>query len=148
MDWSDVKGNSRSFLAKLNQATNGDEAVTVSMYDLGADLGLDKETARLAAEDLIGWGLVEIKSLGGGVSITAQGLAAVNEAGGASAPESGRGSLFSERLAASGQLGLGGPDLELTILSPQAAAKLQGLLARLLARVQTLDQADKVELSA
>ncbi len=75
------------FLAKLYTLTQGDTAQQHSMYDVGAHLGLEKDLAGKIAEDLIGQGLVEIKTLSGGISITMQGVeAAQSMAGPAESP--------------------------------------------------------------
>lgn len=63
------------FLEVLNEHTCGDRSVTVSMYDVGESLGWEREAASRIAEELIGEGWVEVKTLNGGVSITEEGLA-------------------------------------------------------------------------
>ncbi|MDR3629600.1 MAG: hypothetical protein P4L42_04620 [Desulfocapsaceae bacterium] len=62
------------YLEELCAATGADAGVQVSMTDMGAALGLDKAEAGIIAEDLIIQGLVELRSLSGGISITAQGI--------------------------------------------------------------------------
>jgi hypothetical protein len=65
------------FLLRLYEETNGDPAVKVSMYDIGSALGLDRDAASRVAQDLIGSELIEIRTLGGGISISAEGLAQI-----------------------------------------------------------------------
>jgi len=72
-----------AFLLELYRCTKADESAQASMYTLGAGIGMDKTGAKKAAEDLIGMGLVEIRTLSGGVGITAEGIAAVRTQGGA-----------------------------------------------------------------
>jgi hypothetical protein len=66
-----------SLLMELYQKTKGDLQQTISMYDLGASLGFAKAAAGAAAEELMVEGLVELRTLSGGISITAEGLAAL-----------------------------------------------------------------------
>ena len=63
----------RSFLVEVIDQTGGDRSEQVSMYDVGRVLGLDKDQAGHAAEELIGMGLIEIRTLSGGIGITAEG---------------------------------------------------------------------------
>jgi hypothetical protein len=74
---NDSQPVSTSLLMELYQKTKDDLKQTVSMYDLGASLGLAKAAAGAAAEELMVEGLVELRTLSGGISITADGLAAL-----------------------------------------------------------------------
>lgn len=74
----------KGFLEELYRQTGGDAENQVSMYDVGAVIGLDKNEAGSLAEQLIVQGQVELKTLAGGVSITSEGLAIL----GISAPRS------------------------------------------------------------
>jgi hypothetical protein len=79
----------RNYLAELYQRTAGDVSVQVSMYEVGAAVDMEKTAAGKLAEDLIGDGLVEVKTLSGGIGITALGIEHVQAAGlagGAAAP--------------------------------------------------------------
>ena len=76
-----------SFLAKLNDQTVGDQSAQVSMYDVGQALGLEKDQAGNIAEELIGMGLIEIRTLSGGIGITAEGQSHVQTPDQASAPD-------------------------------------------------------------
>lgn len=69
------------FLTQLYALTKGDLAAQQSMHDVGAAIGLDKEQSGKVAEDLIGEGLVEIKTLSGGVGITAEGAEKIQASG-------------------------------------------------------------------
>ncbi len=64
----------KGFLEQLYRQTGGDAENIVSMYDVGAVIGLGKSEAGNLAEQLIVQGQVELKTLSGGVSITADGL--------------------------------------------------------------------------
>jgi hypothetical protein len=74
MTGSDIDEIGRQFLFQLFQQTNGDPAVQVSMYDIGEDLGLDRDAASRVAEELIALQLVEIKTLSGGIGISNSGV--------------------------------------------------------------------------
>ena len=78
--------NIKSFLDELYQQTGGDMAAQASMYDVGAAIGLEKAEAGSLAEELMVQGLVELKTLAGGIGITAEGLATLGVA--ASSPQS------------------------------------------------------------
>ncbi len=68
------------FLKAIFEAVGGEMGPQASMYDVGRSLGLAKEKARQIGEDLIGAGLLEIRTLSGAVSLTEAGLAAVKQA--------------------------------------------------------------------
>jgi hypothetical protein len=70
-DEMDVTG--QQFLIQLYEQTKGDPTVQVSMYDIGDRLGLDRGTASMVAQELIGSMLVEIRTLSGGIGISADG---------------------------------------------------------------------------
>lgn len=72
------------FLTQLYHATKGDLNAQFSMHDVGADIGLDREQAGKIAEDLIGEGLVSVKTLSGGIGITPEGIEAIRASGAAS----------------------------------------------------------------
>ena len=69
---------SRDYLYELYTISEGDTNSEVSMYDVGAALGLEKADAGTIAEELMVEGWVELKTLAGGISITAEGLKALN----------------------------------------------------------------------
>ena len=70
---SEVDENARQFLIQLFEQTKGDSSIQVSMYEIGEHLGLDRDTASRVAQDLIGEQLVEIRTLSGGIGISANG---------------------------------------------------------------------------
>ena len=59
----------KSFLRQLYQMSDGDTDTAVSMYDIGAILGLEKSAAGTIAEDLIIDGYAELKTLSGGITM-------------------------------------------------------------------------------
>ena len=70
-DAIDITG--QQFLIQLFEQTKGDSAVQVSMYDIGDQLGLDRDVASTVAQELIGSMLVEIRTLSGGIGISGDG---------------------------------------------------------------------------
>jgi len=69
-----ISTRARMFLAKLNTMTIGDPEAQMSMHEVGQALGLDKNEAGQMAETLFMAGYAELKTLSGGIGITAQGL--------------------------------------------------------------------------
>jgi len=66
----------QAYLAELIQCTQGNPDITVSMYDVGANLGLDKTQSGKLGEEVIGAGWAEIKTLSGAIGLTAEGIQA------------------------------------------------------------------------
>lgn len=64
----------KEFLEELNRHCRGDLECQVSMYEVGATMGLAKGEAGSLAEELMVAGLVELRTLSGGISITREGL--------------------------------------------------------------------------
>jgi hypothetical protein len=64
----------QAYLNQLYTMTQGDPGVQVSMYDIGAALGVEKSEAGALAESLIIQDLAELKTLSGGIAITGNGL--------------------------------------------------------------------------
>jgi hypothetical protein len=75
-----------NFILEVYRLTKGDPAAQVSTTDIGAAIGLEKAEAGKLSETLIGQGWVEIKTLSGGIGITAEGIEAARAAGGGPAP--------------------------------------------------------------
>ncbi len=91
MQFSELDENGRSFLLSVYKKTKGDPAATVSMYAIGAELGFDRIAASRLAEDLMGWLMLEIRSLSGGIGITAAAVEDIKASGlGESAPQEKR----------------------------------------------------------
>jgi len=70
----DIKENLPLFLIELYHRTQGDASVKVSMFDIGESLKLDRTLSLRIAEELIGTGLAEIKTLSGIIGITTDGV--------------------------------------------------------------------------
>jgi hypothetical protein len=73
MDSSELDECGQQFLIQLFEQAGGDPSAQVSMYDIGEGLGLDREASSRAAETLIGLQLAEIRTLSGGIGISADG---------------------------------------------------------------------------
>ena len=77
MTMSELDESGQQYLIQLFEQTNGDTATQVSMYAVGEVLGLDHDTSGRVAETLIGLQLAEIRTLSGGIGISAEGAAGV-----------------------------------------------------------------------
>jgi hypothetical protein len=73
MTISELDESGQRFLIQLFEQTRGDTSAQVSMYDVGKDINMDRDTSSRVAEILIGLQLVEIRTLSGGISIRSQG---------------------------------------------------------------------------
>jgi len=80
MSLNEIDETGRQFLLQLYQQANGDPTVQVSMYDLGQELGLDRDASSRVAEQLIALQLVEIVTLAGGIAISNDGLKEIQAA--------------------------------------------------------------------
>jgi len=74
-----------AFLLELHRATEGNPNVQKSMFETGAAIGLAKEQAGKVAEEVIGRGWAEVRTLSGGIGITADGIEAAVQHGGSPA---------------------------------------------------------------
>jgi hypothetical protein len=81
MSISELGESEKNFLLQVYDSTKGDTSVQVSMYDIGAALDLDRDAASKLAEELIGWELVEIRTLSGGIGICAGAVAEIEQTG-------------------------------------------------------------------
>ena len=77
----DIKESLPLFLVELYHRTQGDVSVKVSMFDIGESLGLDRKLSLRTAEELIGTGLAEIKTLSGIIGITTDGVTEAQQLG-------------------------------------------------------------------
>ena len=69
-----------AYLNQLYTMTRGDTDAQASMYDIGAALGVEKSEAASLAESLFIQELAELKTLSGGIGITAKGVKALGKA--------------------------------------------------------------------
>lgn len=100
MPLNDLNPTSRQFLEALHAQTGDDTDQQVSMYDLGAVIGLDRDQSTTTAEDLMAEGLLEIRTLSGAVALSQDGQAlfrtAAADAGTAAADRLGQRSPMDE----------------------------------------------------
>ena len=81
MPFSELNDSGQQFLLSLYKETKGDITVQKSMYEIGSDMGLDREETSKLTEDLMGWSLVEIRTLSGGIAITSTAVEEIEELG-------------------------------------------------------------------
>jgi len=74
---SELDDITQQFLIQLFEQTKGDVSIQVSMYDIGDLLGLDRDTASSVAQELMGRQLAEIRTLSGGIGISTDGAARI-----------------------------------------------------------------------
>jgi hypothetical protein len=88
MRFGELDENGRTFLLSVYNRTKGDPAAMVSMYDVGSELGIDRTAASRLAEDLMGWMMLEIRTLSGGIGITPSAVEEIeaSEFGGSRSP--------------------------------------------------------------
>ena len=79
MNDSELNDLGQQFLIQLFEQTKGDVATQVSMYAVGEVLGMDRDTASSVAQELMGRQLAEIRTLSGGIGISADGSAKVRQ---------------------------------------------------------------------
>jgi len=87
----------RQFLIQLFEQTAGDPSVQASMYEVGASLGMDRDTSGRVAETLIGLQLVEIRTLSGGIGISSDGAEEARGLIGSAAPAGNSPGKLSDR---------------------------------------------------
>lgn len=76
----DVNESARQFLTRMFEQAGGQTSRQLSMYDIGSGLGWEREAASRTAQDLMAAGLVEIRTLSGGIGLSAAGVEAVRAA--------------------------------------------------------------------
>jgi hypothetical protein len=86
----DLDPSEAAYLKAMVEQCEGDTGKQISMYDVGEGLGMDRDTASRVCQELIAFGLVEIRTLSGGVGLTADGIKAGGASGGFDAQEGPR----------------------------------------------------------
>ncbi|CAB1074631.1 hypothetical protein JY97_01765 [Alkalispirochaeta odontotermitis] len=89
MGINELDETGRQFMIQLFEQTRGDLTLQVSMYDIGSLLELERDAASRVAEELMGLQMVEIRTLSGGIGISAAGSEMVQELIGPLTPEVG-----------------------------------------------------------
>ena len=85
--YDDMEGDDRRFLLELFEQAGGGTSAKVSMYAVGEGLGLDRQAASRIGENLMGLGLVEIRTLAGGIGMTEDGVTAARHFGAGGGPQ-------------------------------------------------------------
>lgn len=86
MAFDELNEPAQQFLKRLFEQTGGQTSRQISMYDIGAALGWEREAALQEAQDLMAAGLVEIRTLSGGIGISAEGVEKMQSALAPAAP--------------------------------------------------------------
>ena len=73
MNSGELDESGEQYLIQLFEQTGGDVSAQISMYEVGEGLGLDRDASSRVAETLIGLQLAEIRTLSGGIGISANG---------------------------------------------------------------------------
>ncbi len=139
MSIDNLNEEEKRFLTALWDAVGKDPAGKASMYDVGAAVGMDRDAASHAAQELMGWNFAEVRTLSGDIGVTAEGAAAMDSAGRGKPAEGGGVALGNDPV----------PDQNVQEGIEELAAKLKagaaqsGLdyerLSELMADIRTLD---------
>jgi hypothetical protein len=84
----EVNEPARRFLTRLFELVGGQTSRQISMYDIGMELGWERDAASQTAQDLMADGLVEIRTLSGAIGLSAAGAEAVGAAAAPGSPTS------------------------------------------------------------
>jgi hypothetical protein len=71
---SALPDSSVPFFRSLFIKTSGDKKKQVSMHEIGNEAGLDKPASKTVAEELMSLGLIDIRTLSGGIGLTEEGV--------------------------------------------------------------------------
>jgi hypothetical protein len=85
--YDDIDEDDRRFLLELFEQACGETSAKVSMFTVGDGLGLDRQAASRIGENLMGLGLVEVRTLAGAIGMTEDGAAAARHFGAGGGPE-------------------------------------------------------------
>ena len=77
---ADLDTAAQALFQELSHCTEGNPAAQASMYAMGETIGLDRDASARAAEDLMAAGLVEIRTLSGGIGLSEEGANLLGEA--------------------------------------------------------------------
>ena len=79
MDIAQKKKNRYEFLNKLYDVTDGDSSLIVDMWELGKEINIERRDISNIVDYLKGEYLIEPMTLGGGISITHEGILEIEE---------------------------------------------------------------------
>jgi hypothetical protein len=77
----ELNSTEETYLKAMVDHCQADPGKQASMYTVGEAVGLDRDTASRVCQELIAFGLVEIRTLSGGVGLTTAGLEFSDQAG-------------------------------------------------------------------
>lgn len=77
----ELNSTEEAYLKAMVEHCQADPGQQASMYTVGEAVGMDRDTASQICQELIAFGLVEIRTLSGGVGLTATGLEFSGQAG-------------------------------------------------------------------
>jgi len=78
---STISQEEKSFILELHNIVGDNVDAQVSMYEVGASLGMEKGATTAMSQDLMIEELVELKTLAGGIGITTKGLQLLRKQG-------------------------------------------------------------------
>jgi hypothetical protein len=67
---TELTQDEQRFLRALHNRLGGDPTGSASMFDVGESLGIDRAESSRIAENLMGWEMVEVRTLAGAIGIT------------------------------------------------------------------------------
>lgn len=81
MTQMELDENQKQYLLALYDGVSGNTARQMSMYDIGAAMGLDRSESLKTAESLMGFDALEVRTLSGGIGLTDAGVEAARSLG-------------------------------------------------------------------
>jgi hypothetical protein len=66
--------SSLQFFRSLYTKTGGNTQKQISMHEIGNEAGMDKSASKTVAEELMSLGLIDIRTLSGGIGLTEEGV--------------------------------------------------------------------------
>ncbi len=135
---NEMNENEQRFLIQLCQRTKGNLSAQVSMYEIGAELGMNREQSSRATEALMSFGFAEIRTLSGGIGISGDGVKEaekhVSVSGSGTAPKLGNKTVVEE----SGREAVNTVLTNLKAMVPEMGLAFE-LLEELMADMKTVD---------
>jgi len=128
------------FFSAFLKETAGEPTVQVSMYEIGERIGLDRNEASRAAENIMAAGWAEVRTLSGGIGFTQKGIdAAAALGGGRDTEQIALSGLGSGALLEAGALQSVESVVSRLKLQAQSAGLGYEVLAELVADLRTID---------
>jgi hypothetical protein len=86
-EFDEIGEKEKDFLLALFELAEGDPSAQVSVGDIGDRLGIDRQEASAVSEDLMGLGLVDVRTLSGGIGMSEDGVSAARQLGAGGGPQ-------------------------------------------------------------